>query len=430
MPKAIRKGSEPRRGPSASARARVPAPRAVPGAAPAAPVTPVDGDHDVPVRAPASPGPVLASVTVLPRPVGSPDEDAVGAPSPGAQGPDAVAALERVAGEPEEPDPAALAAVEEEIEDDLPSLDEVAAGPSTDLVRVYLREIGRVPLLTAEQEVDLARRVEVGLFAAEKLALTAVLDERTRRDLRWLAEDGERAKSHLTEANLRLVVSIAKRYAGRGLPLLDLIQEGNLGLIRAVEKFDYTRGYKFSTYASWWIRQAISRAIADQARTIRVPVHMVETINRILRTQRQMVQELGREPTPEEVAVRVELPVERVVEIRRIAVEPVSLHLPVGEEDGSELGDLIEDAEAAAPLDSASFQLLQAHLETVLGNLGAREREVVRLRYGLTDGEPHTLEEVGRVFGVTRERVRQIEAKTLAKLRHPQYAGQLRDYLA
>jgi RNA polymerase primary sigma factor len=331
----------------------------------------------------------------------------------------------------EEPDEAALAEVEEEAddEDDLPSLDDTGRGPSTDLVRVYLREIGKVKLLTAEQEVDLARRVEAGLFAAEKLAGPEPLDDGLLRDLRWIVHDGERAKDQLIEANLRLVVSIAKRYAGRGLPFLDLIQEGNLGLIRAVEKFDYTRGYKFSTYASWWIRQAISRAIADQARTIRVPVHMVETINRILRTQRQMVQELGREPSAEEVAAKVDLPVERVEEIRRIAVEPVSLHLPVGEDEGSELGDLIEDGEAVAPLDSASYQLLQVHLEEVLGTLGERERAVVRLRYGLTDGEPHTLEEVGRQFGVTRERVRQIEAKTLAKLRHPQYAGQLRDYL-
>ncbi|WP_425472927.1 RNA polymerase sigma factor RpoD [Vallicoccus soli] len=335
----------------------------------------------------------------------------------------------------EEPDEAALAAaaaevaVEPEEPDLAPSLDD-GGRSTTDLVRVYLREIGRVALLTAAQEVDLARRIEAGLFAAEKLESTAVADPALRRDLRRVADDGALAKAQLVEANLRLVVSIAKRYAGRGLPFLDLVQEGNLGLIRAVEKFDYTRGFKFSTYASWWIRQAISRAIADQARTIRVPVHMVETINRLLRTQRQMVQELGREPTAEELGARVDLPPERVAEIRRIAVEPVSLHLPVGEDDGSELGDLIEDGEAQAPLESASYLLLQHHLERVLHHLGERERDVVRLRYGLTDGEPHTLEEVGRVFGVTRERVRQIEAKTLAKLRHPQYAGQLRDYLA
>jgi RNA polymerase primary sigma factor len=328
-----------------------------------------------------------------------------------------------------EPDASALAAVEEP-EEELPSLDDVGVrGPSTDLVRVYLREIGRVPLLTAVQEVDLAKRVEAGLFANEKLVGTPVPAGELRRALENVSRDGDRAKAQLIEANLRLVVSIAKRYSGRGLPFLDLVQEGNLGLIRAVEKFDYAKGYKFSTYASWWIRQAISRAIADQARTIRVPVHMVETINRILRMQRQLVQELGREPTPEEVAARVDLPVERVVEVRRLAVEPVSLHTPIGDDEASELGDLIEDAEAVAPLDSAAQGMLHAHLAEVLSHLGERERQVVRLRYGLTDGEPRTLEEVGQVFGVTRERVRQIEAKTLAKLRHPQYSTQLRDYL-
>jgi RNA polymerase primary sigma factor len=331
----------------------------------------------------------------------------------------------------EEPDPTVIAALEEP-EEELPSLDDIGVrGPSTDLVRVYLREIGRVALLTAVQEVDLAKRVEAGLFAQEKLTAGGPSPaSHARWELEAIVRDGTCAKAQLIEANLRLVVSIAKRYSGRGLPFLDLVQEGNLGLIRAVEKFDYARGYKFSTYASWWIRQAISRAIADQARTIRVPVHMVETINRILRTQRQLMQELGRDPTPEEVAARVDLSVERVVEVRRLAVEPVSLHTPIGDDDASELGDLIEDAEAVAPLDSAAHGLLHDHLCDVLANLGERERAVVRLRYGLTDGEPRTLEEVGQVFGVTRERVRQIEAKTLAKLRHPQYAGQLRDYLA
>ncbi len=336
----------------------------------------------------------------------------------------------------EEPDAAALAAAVQEVEEaaddgtELPALDETAArGPSADLVRVYLREIGRVRLLTAADEVDLARRIEAGLFAAEKLASGQPMPPQLRGELEVVAHDGEAAKQKLVEANLRLVVSIAKRYAGRGLPLLDLIQEGNLGLIRAVEKFDYTKGFKFSTYASWWIRQAISRAIADQSRTIRVPVHMMETMNRLLRLQRQLMQELGREPTAAEVALRVDLPVERVEEIRRMAIEPVSLHTPVGEDDSSELADLIEDGEAVAPLDSAAAQMLHRHLDEVLGYLGERERQVVRLRYGLVDGEPHTLEEVGQVFGVTRERVRQIEAKTLAKLRRPPYAAQLRDYL-
>jgi RNA polymerase primary sigma factor len=326
----------------------------------------------------------------------------------------------------DEPPPAELA-IEEEVEP--PSLDDVGPSASADLVRVYLREIGRVPLLTAAEEVDLARRVEAGVFAAERLTSGTRMPGDLRRDLTLISRDGDRAKRQLIEANLRLVVSIAKRYSGRGLPFLDLIQEGNLGLIRAVEKFDYTRGYKFSTYASWWIRQAVSRAVADQARTIRIPVHMVETVNRILRTQRLLVQSLGREPTVAEIAERVDLPVERVSEIRRLAMEPVSLHSPVGEEDGSELGDLIEDSESVAPADVVSIGLLQSHVEAVLTHLGEREREVVRMRYGLTDGEPRTLEEVGRAFGVTRERVRQIEAKSLAKLRHPHLSAQLRDYL-
>jgi len=329
----------------------------------------------------------------------------------------------------DEPSPAELAQAAVEDEEELPSLDEAGPAASADLVRVYLREIGRVPLLTAELEVDLARRVEAGVFAAERLVEGGVMPIELRRELATIAADGARAKSQLIEANLRLVVSIAKRYSGRGLPFLDLIQEGNLGLIRAVEKFDYTRGYKFSTYASWWIRQAVSRAVADQARTIRIPVHMVETVNRILRAQRLLVQTLGREPTIDEIAERVDLPASRVGEIRRLAMEPVSLHSPVGEEDGSELGDLIEDSESIAPADIVSIGLLQSHVEAVLNHLGEREREVVRMRYGLGDGEPRTLEEVGRAFGVTRERVRQIEAKSLAKLRHPHLAQQLRDYL-
>jgi RNA polymerase primary sigma factor len=306
-----------------------------------------------------------------------------------------------------------------------------------DLVRIYLREIGRVPLLTAQDEVDLAKAIEAGLFAEEKLqsdrrsqpepspaGLSAGLAE-----LALLAAEGMRAKQRLIEANLRLVVSIAKRYIGRGLVFLDLIQEGNLGLIRAVEKFDYTKGYKFSTYATWWIRQAITRAIADQARTIRIPVHMVETINKMARIQRQLHQDLGREATPDEIALEMGLSPERVVEIQRIAQEPVSLQSPIGEED-SDLGDFIEDADAVVPMEAAAFIMLQDQLEQVLDNLTIREQRIIQLRFGLTDGHPRTLEEVGREFGVTRERIRQIESKTLAKLRHPSRAQMLREYLA
>jgi RNA polymerase primary sigma factor len=302
-------------------------------------------------------------------------------------------------------------------------------GPSSDLFRQYLREIGRIPLLTAEEEVELARRVEAGLFAEEKLALTPDLDSRLAGDLDRIVVQGRIAKRRLIEANLRLVVSVAKRYVGRGLTMLDLVQEGNLGLIRAVEKFDYARGYKFSTYATWWIRQAMSRALADQARTIRVPVHVVELINRVIRVQRRMLQERGCEPTAEEVAAQLDLAPERVGEVLRLAQEPVSLHTPVGEEDDVALGDLIEDGDAASPVESAAFLLLRRHLEDVLSTLNERERKVVQLRYGLADGRPRTLEEIGRLFGVTRERIRQIESKTLSKLRDHAYADQLRGYL-
>ncbi|WP_329299512.1 RNA polymerase sigma factor [Streptomyces sp. NBC_00659] len=302
-------------------------------------------------------------------------------------------------------------------------------GPSSDLFRQYLREIGRIPLLTAAEEVDLARRVEAGLFAEEKLRLTPDLDSQLALDLDKIVVMGRMAKRRLIEANLRLVVSVAKRYVGRGLTMLDLVQEGNLGLIRAVEKFDYARGYKFSTYATWWIRQAMSRALADQARTIRVPVHVVELINRVVRVQRRMLQERGYEPTPEEVAAQLDLPGERVSEVLRLAQEPVSLHAPVGEEDDVALGDLIEDGDATSPVESAAFLLLRQHLEAVLSTLGERERKVVQLRYGLADGRPRTLEEIGRIFGVTRERIRQIESKTLNKLRDHAFADQLRGYL-
>ncbi|EST36346.1 hypothetical protein N566_16455 [Streptomycetaceae bacterium MP113-05] len=302
-------------------------------------------------------------------------------------------------------------------------------GPSGDLFRQYLREIGRIPLLSAAEEVELARRVEAGLFAEVRLEAATGLDARLALDLDRLVVLGRVAKRTLIEANLRLVVSVAKRYAGRGLTMLDLVQEGNVGLIRAVEKFDYARGFKFSTYATWWIRQAMSRALADQARTIRVPVHVVELINRVIRVQRRMLQERGYEPTPEEVAANLGLTAERVTEVLRLAQEPISLHAPVGEEDDVHFGDLIEDGDAPSPVESAAFLLLRQHLEDVLSTLGERERRVVQLRYGLVDGRPRTLEEIGRLFGVTRERIRQIECKTLGKLRDHAFADQLRGYL-
>ena len=303
------------------------------------------------------------------------------------------------------------------------------AGATADPVKDYLKQIGKVPLLNAEQEVELAKRIEAGLFSEEKLNSGEKIDKKLRRDLEWIAEDGRRAKNHLLEANLRLVVSLAKRYTGRGMLFLDLIQEGNLGLIRAVEKFDYTKGYKFSTYATWWIRQAITRAMADQARTIRIPVHMVEVINKLARVQRQMLQDLGREPTPEELARELDMTPEKVVEVQKYGREPISLHTPLGEEGDSEFGDLIEDSEAIVPSDAVSFTLLQEQLESVLETLSDREAGVVRMRFGLTDGQAKTLDEIGKVYGVTRERIRQIESKTMSKLRHPSRSQVLRDYL-
>ena len=300
---------------------------------------------------------------------------------------------------------------------------------SADSVRAYLKQIGKVALLNAEEEVELAKRIEAGLFAEEKLNSGEKLAQRLRTELEWIAEDGRRAKNHLLEANLRLVVSLAKRYTGRGMLFLDLIQEGNLGLIRAVEKFDYTKGYKFSTYATWWIRQAITRAMADQARTIRIPVHMVEVINKLARVQRQMLQDLGREPTPEELAKELDMTPEKVVEVQKYGREPISLHTPLGEDGDSEFGDLIEDSEAVVPADAVSFTLLQEQLHSVLDTLSAREAGVVSMRFGLTDGQPKTLDEIGKVYGVTRERIRQIESKTMSKLRHPSRSQVLRDYL-
>jgi RNA polymerase primary sigma factor len=316
-----------------------------------------------------------------------------------------------------------------EDDDDLPAAQVAVAGATADPVKDYLKQIGKVPLLNAEQEVELAKRIEAGLFAEEKLAESGGMTPDQRIDLEWIAEDGRRAKNHLLEANLRLVVSLAKRYTGRGMLFLDLIQEGNLGLIRAVEKFDYTKGYKFSTYATWWIRQAITRAMADQARTIRIPVHMVEVINKLARVQRQMLQDLGREPTPEELAVELDMSPEKVVEVQKYGREPISLHTPLGEDGDSEFGDLIEDSEAIQPGEAVSFTLLQEQLHSVLDTLSEREAGVVSMRFGLTDGQPKTLDEIGKVYGVTRERIRQIESKTMSKLRHPSRSQVLRDYL-
>ena len=314
-------------------------------------------------------------------------------------------------------------------EDDAPAQTVMTAGATADPVKDYLKQIGRVALLNAELEVELATRIEAGLFAGEKLLHEKKLDKKLKRELEWIVEDGKRAKNHLLEANLRLVVSLAKRYTGRGMLFLDLIQEGNLGLIRAVEKFDYTKGYKFSTYATWWIRQAITRAMADQARTIRIPVHMVEVINKLARVQRQMLQDLGREPTPEELAKELDMTPEKVVEVQKYGREPISLHTPLGEEGDSEFGDLIEDSEAVVPADAVSFTLLQEQLHSVLDTLSEREAGVVAMRFGLTDGQPKTLDEIGKVYGVTRERIRQIESKTMSKLRHPSRSQVLRDYL-
>jgi RNA polymerase primary sigma factor len=314
-------------------------------------------------------------------------------------------------------------------EEDAPEQTVTVAGATADPVKDYLKQIGKVSLLNAEEEVELAKRIEAGLFSEEKLAHGSKIAVKLHEELQWIAEDGQRAKNHLLEANLRLVVSLAKRYTGRGMLFLDLIQEGNLGLIRAVEKFDYTKGFKFSTYATWWIRQAITRAMADQARTIRIPVHMVEVINKLARVQRQMLQDLGREPSPEELARELDMTPEKVVEVQKYGREPISLHTPLGEDGDSEFGDLIEDSEAVVPADAVSFTLLQEQLHQVLDTLSEREAGVVSMRFGLTDGQPKTLDEIGKVYGVTRERIRQIESKTMSKLRHPSRSQVLRDYL-
>ncbi len=331
----------------------------------------------------------------------------------------------------QEPLPTGAMVITSNDEDDIPIYSTQITGATADPVKDYLKQIGKVPLLNAAEEVELAMRIEAGLFAEEKLAQMSPAEKSSQLglDLQWIARDGQRAKSHLLGANLRLVVSLAKRYTGRGMQFLDLIQEGNLGLIRAVEKFDYTKGFKFSTYATWWIRQAITRAMADQARTIRIPVHMVEVINKLARVQRQMLQDLGREPTPEELSRELDMTPEKVVEVQKYGREPISLHTPLGEDGDSEFGDLIEDTEAVVPADAVGFTMLQRQLESLLDSLSEREAGVIRMRFGLGDGQPKTLDQIGDTFGVTRERIRQIESKTMAKLRHPSRSQSLRDYL-
>lgn len=336
---------------------------------------------------------------------------------------------EKKASTADEPLPTGAIVLKASDEEDVPTVTTAIPGATADPVKDYLKQIGKVALLNAAEEVELAMRIEAGLFAEEKLATEKGLPKKLERELKWVARDGQRAKSHLLGANLRLVVSLAKRYTGRGMQFLDLIQEGNLGLIRAVEKFDYTKGFKFSTYATWWIRQAITRAMADQARTIRIPVHMVEVINKLARVQRQMLQDLGREPTPEELSRELDMTPEKVIEVQKYGREPISLHTPLGEDGDSEFGDLIEDTEAVVPADAVGFTMLQQQLEQLLDSLSEREAGVIRMRFGLGDGMPKTLDQIGDTFGVTRERIRQIESKTMAKLRHPSRSQQLRDYL-
>jgi RNA polymerase primary sigma factor len=372
----------------------------------------------------AHPGPVRG----VPR---TPREAADGqVPGTGPGDVAAAAAQPQPAAAEESQDERLVSGEDDEDDEDLPPARVTTAGATADPVKDYLKQIGRVPLLNAGQEVELAKWIEAGLFADQKLAADSRnLSTEARIDLEQVADHGRRAKNHLVEANLRLVVSLARRYAGRGMLFLDLIQEGNLGLIRGVEKFDYTRGYKFSTYATWWIRQAITRAMADQARTIRLPAHMAEAISKLARAQRQLLQDLGREPTPEELAAELDMTPERVVEVQKYGREPISLHTPLGEDGDSEFGDLIEDSEAIEPGEAVSFTLLQEQLHSVLSTLSEREAGVVSLRFGLTDGQPKTLEEIGQVYGVTRERIRQIESKTMSKLRHPSRSNLLRDYL-
>ncbi|MCM4083695.1 MULTISPECIES: RNA polymerase sigma factor [Paractinoplanes] len=429
---------------AAPARKATPAPKQAAAAVEAGEATPATAAKKAPAKKAAAKA-VPAKKAAGPAKAGKPGEE--GAPAEGEIDPEELAAeIEDVVVE----EPAAMVAAaatdaassatdgdfewdDEESEALKQARRDAELTASADSVRAYLKQIGKVPLLNAEQEVELAKRIEAGLYAAERLRACdegeEKLERNMERDLRWIGRDGERAKNHLLEANLRLVVSLAKRYTGRGMAFLDLIQEGNLGLIRAVEKFDYTKGYKFSTYATWWIRQAITRAMADQARTIRIPVHMVEVINKLGRIQRELLQDLGREPTPEELAKEMDITPEKVLEIQQYAREPISLDQTIGDEGDSQLGDFIEDSEAVVAVDAVSFSLLQDQLQQVLQTLSEREAGVVRLRFGLTDGQPRTLDEIGQVYGVTRERIRQIESKTMSKLRHPSRSQVLRDYL-
>ncbi|MFI1289865.1 RNA polymerase sigma factor [Streptomyces sp. NPDC020792] len=406
--------------------------KATAAAAPAAPAANASVEEEVPAKKAAAKKTTAAKKTVAKKTTAA--KKTVAKKTTSAKKDDAELLEDEVLEEAkgaEEPEGAESAGfvLSDEDEDDAPAQQVAAAGATADPVKDYLKQIGKVPLLNAEQEVELAKRIEAGLFAEDKLANSDKLAPKLKRELEIIAEDGRRAKNHLLEANLRLVVSLAKRYTGRGMLFLDLIQEGNLGLIRAVEKFDYTKGYKFSTYATWWIRQAITRAMADQARTIRIPVHMVEVINKLARVQRQMLQDLGREPTPEELAKELDMTPEKVIEVQKYGREPISLHTPLGEDGDSEFGDLIEDSEAVVPADAVSFTLLQEQLHSVLDTLSEREAGVVSMRFGLTDGQPKTLDEIGKVYGVTRERIRQIESKTMSKLRHPSRSQVLRDYL-
>jgi RNA polymerase primary sigma factor len=394
----------------AAAAAGEPAPAKAPRKTAAKKAAPADG--------PAEPGDDDAEEVVVPVVVEDDSEDEV--VEEGAVKPPVVL----------EPLPTgAMVLSNKEEDEDVPVYSTTITGATADPVKDYLKQIGKVALLNAAEEVELAMRIEAGLFAEDKLANTTGISRELERELRWVARDGQRAKSHLLGANLRLVVSLAKRYTGRGMQFLDLIQEGNLGLIRAVEKFDYTKGFKFSTYATWWIRQAITRAMADQARTIRIPVHMVEVINKLARVQRQMLQDLGREPTPEELSRELDMTPEKVIEVQKYGREPISLHTPLGEDGDSEFGDLIEDTEAVVPADAVGFTMLQKQLESLLDSLSEREAGVIRMRFGLGDGMPKTLDQIGDTFGVTRERIRQIESKTMAKLRHPSRSQSLRDYL-